>query len=53
MKFGVSFFLSPTELRKFMVLGEMKIWSHLFCSIKQIHPASLDDLTALAVLIRV
>ena len=36
-----------------MMLGEMKIWSHLFCSIKQIDAALLDDLTALTVLIRV
>src|ERR1700730_13805810 len=44
---------SPTELREFMVLGEMKIRSHLFCSIKQIDATSLDDLALLAVLIRV
>jgi len=53
MKFWVSFFLSPTELRKSVGTGKMKIWSHLSCSIKQIDAASLDDLTALAVLIRV
>jgi hypothetical protein len=39
MKFWDSFFLSPTELRKFIDLGEMKIQSHLFCSIKQIDAA--------------
>ena len=53
MKFKGSFLLSPTELRKFIELGEMKIRSHLFCSIKQIDAASLDDLTLLTVLIRV
>jgi hypothetical protein len=53
MKFGGSFFLSPTELRKFIDLGEMKIRSRLFCSIKQIDATSLDDLALLAVLVRV